>query len=133
MNKAILMGRLTRDPEVKNADDLNKMVAKYTLAVTRSWSNNGKEEVDFIPCVAFNKAAEFASKFLKRGLKIVIIGRLQTGSYTNKDGQKVFTMDVIVDEQEFTTPKSSNTSSNANVSEETSGSNMLLSDELSIN
>jgi single-strand DNA-binding protein len=131
MNRVILMGRLTRDPEVKNAGDINKMVARYTLAVTRSFSNNGKEEADFIPCAAFNKAAEFASKFLKQGMKIVIGGRLQTGSYS-KDGQKIFTMDVIVEEQEFAERKSSNIISNT-LGSEADSSNMPLSDELPIN
>lgn len=97
MNVVMLMGRLTKDPEIKTGET---MVARYTLAVDRRG-----EGTDFVPCVTFGKRAEFAQKFLKRGIKIAVTGRLQTGSYTNKDGQKVNTTDVIVDEHEFCEPK----------------------------
>lgn len=100
------MGRLTRNPDVKNPDDEQKIVAKYTLAVPRSWTNNGHEETDFISCVAFGKAAVFASRFLKQGMKIVVTGRIQTGSYS-KENQKIYTTDVIVEEQEFAESKAS--------------------------
>lgn len=132
INRAIIMGRLTRNPEVKNSGDLNKIVARYTLAVARNWSSNGKEETDFIPCVAFNKAAEFTSKFLKQGMLITVVGRLQTGSYINKDNQKVFSMDVIIDEQHLTPGKSTNVTSGANVSETVAVSDIPLVDELPI-
>lgn len=103
MNKVILMGRLTREPEVRYADDKNggqMAVANYTLAVARR--RKGQEnEADFIRCVAFGRGGEFAEKYLHQGTKICVSGRIQTGSYTNKDGQKVYTTDVVVEDQEF--------------------------------
>ena len=110
MNKVILMGRLTRDPEVRYTQGDNGMaVARYTLAVDRRQSRNGGEEqtVDFISCVAFGKSGEFAEKYLRKGTKIAVTGRIQTGSYTNKDGQKVYTTDVVVEEHEFAESKAS--------------------------
>lgn len=109
MNKAILMGRLTRDPEVRYTQGDNQMaIARYTLAVDRRF-NRGNDEntADFIPCVAFGKAGEFAEKYFRKGTKIAVTGRIQTGSYTNKDGVKVYTTEVIVDEQEFAESKNS--------------------------
>lgn len=100
MNKVILMGRLTREPEIRYTKD-DAMMARYTLAVNRR--NN--KEADFISCVAFSKSAEFAQKYLSRGTKIAISGRIQTGSYENRDGRKVYTFDVIVEEQEFAESK----------------------------
>lgn len=100
MNKVILMGRLTRDPDVRQAGETQ--VAKYTLAVDRRFK---RDEADFIRCVAFGKGAEFADKYLHQGTKIVVCGRIQTGSYENKDGQKVYTTDVIVEEQDFAESK----------------------------
>ena len=97
MNKVILMGRLCKDVEVKG--DSDKKVAKYTLAVDRKYSKG--EETDFINCVCFGKTADFAEKYLSKGKKIVVVGRIQTGSYTNKDNQKVYTTDVIVEEHDF--------------------------------
>ena len=106
MNKVILMGRLTRDPEVRYAQNENgAAVARYSLAVDRRFKREGEQDADFIGCVAFGKAAEFAEKWLHKGSKIVIIGRIQTGSYTNKDGQKVYTTDVVIEEQEFAESK----------------------------
>lgn len=106
MNKVILMGRLTRDPEVRHNGDM--AVARYTLAVDRRFKREGDEQTaDFINCVAFGKAGEFAEKYLRKGTKIAVVGRIQTGSYTNKDGVKVFTTDVIVEEQEFAESKNS--------------------------
>lgn len=107
MNKVILMGRLTRDPEVRyvNGQNGNTAVARYTLAVDRKFKQEGQQEADFISCVAFGKAGEFAEKYFKKGLKILVTGRIQTGSYTNKDGQKVYTTDVVVEEQEFAESK----------------------------
>lgn len=105
MNKVILMGRLVRDPEVRYTSGETAMaVARYTLAIARKGkkSQDGKENsADFINCVAFGKLGEFAEKYLRQGLRIALTGHIQTGSYTNRDGQKVYTTDVIVEEQEF--------------------------------
>ncbi|MCI7792097.1 MAG: single-stranded DNA-binding protein [Lachnospiraceae bacterium] len=110
MNKAILMGRLTRDPEVRYTQGENQMaIARYTLAVDRRFNRNGDENTaDFISCVAFGKAGEFAERYFRKGTKIAVTGRIQTGSYTNKDGVKVYTTDVVVEEQEFAESKNSN-------------------------
>ena len=110
MNKVILMGRLTRDPEVRYSQAAEPLaIARYTLAVDRRFQrrdNSGNEQTaDFISCVAFGRNGEFAEKYLKQGTKIAITGRIQTGSYTNKDGQKVYTTDVVVDECEFAESK----------------------------
>ena len=107
MNKAILMGRLTRDPEVRYTQGENQMaIARYTLAVDRRFNRNGDENTaDFISCVAFGKAGEFAERYFRKGTKIAVTGRIQTGSYTNKDGVKVYTTDVVVEEQEFAESK----------------------------
>lgn len=103
MNKVILMGRLTRDPDIKTGDNA---YARYTLAVDRRHKKEGEEQTaDFISCVTFGKGAEFAEKYLKKGIKIAITGRIQTGSYTKDDGTKVYTTDVIVDEHEFAESK----------------------------
>ena len=99
MNKVILMGRLVRDPEVRYSGEM--AVARFTLAVDRKFKQGGESSADFISCVSFGKAAEFAEKYLHKGIKIAITGRIQTGSYTNKDGQRVYTTDVVVEEQEF--------------------------------
>ena len=107
MNKVILMGRLTREPEVRYTQGSNPTaVAKYSLAVPRKFKRDGEPDCDFINCVAFGKSAEFAEKYLRQGIKIAVVGRIQTGSYTNKDGQKVYTTDVVVEEQEFSESKS---------------------------
>ena len=109
MNRVILMGRLTRDPEVRYSQGERTMaIARYTLAVDRRGRRNqdGNEQTaDFINCVAFDRAGEFAEKYLKQGTKIAITGRIQTGSYTNKDGNKVYTTEVVVEEQEFAESK----------------------------
>lgn len=109
MNKVILMGRLTKDPDVRYSGADNSMaIARYTLAVDRRFKREGDDQTaDFITCVVFGKGAEFAEKFLHQGTKIAVTGRIQTGSYTNKDGQKVYTTDVVVEEQEFAESKSS--------------------------
>ena len=102
MNKVILMGRLTRDPEVRyGAGENSTAVARYTIAVDRRFKRNGEQNADFIGCVASGRNAEFAEKYLRQGTKIVLTGRIQTGSYTNRDGQKVYTTDIVVEEQEF--------------------------------
>ena len=105
MNKVILMGRLTREPEIRHAQETT--VARYTLAVDRKYKHEGEQNADFISCVTFGKGAEFAEKYLCQGIKIVVAGRIQTGSYTNRDGVKVYTTDVIVEEQEFAESKGS--------------------------
>lgn len=106
MNKAILMGRLTRDPEVRYSAGENALaIARYTLAVDRKFKRDGEATADFISCVVFGKPAEFAEKYFRQGMRIVIGGRIQTGSYTNKEGQKVYTTEVVVEEQEFTDSK----------------------------
>ncbi|MBC5713911.1 single-stranded DNA-binding protein [Roseburia sp. BX1005] len=107
MNKVILMGRLTRDPEVRYSQgEQATAIARYTLAVDRRFRREGDQQTaDFIGCVAFGRQGEFAEKYLRKGTKIAITGRIQTGSYTNKDGQKVYTTDVVVEEQEFAESK----------------------------
>ena len=107
MNKVILMGRLTSDPELRYANNENNTcIANYTLAVDRRFKRQGDEQTaDFIRCVAMGKGGEFAEKYLHQGTKIVVEGRIQTGSYTNKDGQKIFTTDVLVELQEFAESK----------------------------
>lgn len=107
MNKVFLMGRLTRDPEVRWTTGENAMaIARYTLAVDRRFTRNNEEQTaDFINCVAFGKAGEFAEKYFQKGTKIAVSGRIQTGSYTNKDGVKVYTTDIVVEEQEFAESK----------------------------
>ena len=109
MNKVILMGRLTRDPEVRYSQGDNPTaIARYTLAVDRRFNrNNDDQSADFIGCVAFGRAGEFAEKYFRKGTKIAVTGRIQTGSYTNKDGVRVYTTDVVVEEQEFAESKNS--------------------------
>lgn len=108
MNKVILMGRLTRDPDVRYSQTANgsMAVARYTLAIDRRFKKDGETNADFISCVAFGKVGEFAEKYLHQGTKIVVEGRIQTGSYTNKDGNKVYTTDIYVENCEFAESKS---------------------------
>lgn len=107
MNKVILMGRLTRDPDVRYSQGENPIaIARYTLAVDRRFKRDGEASADFISCLCFGKAAEFAEKYLRQGTKMTVCGRIQTGSYTNKDGNKVYTTEVVVEEQEFAESKS---------------------------
>ena len=106
MNKVILMGRLTRDPEVRYSQGENSSaVARYTLAVDRRFKRQGEQDADFIGCVSFGKTAEFIEKYLHQGTKVVVCGRIQTGSYTNKEGQRVYTTDVVAEEVEFAESK----------------------------
>ena len=115
MNKVILMGRLTRDPEVRYSSGKNAMaVARYSLAVNRRFKREGEPQADFINCVAFGKNAEFAEKYLRKGIKIALTGRIQTGSYTNKEGQKVYTTDIVVEEMEFAESKNSSGNNGGN-------------------
>ena len=115
MNKVILMGRLCADPEVRYSQNENQTaVARYRLAVDRRFKREGDQTADFIPCVAFGKAAQFAEYYLHRGTKIIITGRIQTGSYTNKDGQKIYTTDVVVEEHGFAESKGASAGNNGN-------------------
>ena len=116
MNKVILMGRLTRDPEIRYSQGAEPLcIARYTLAVDRrgrTSQGNNEQTADFISCVAFGRSGEFAEKYLKQGTKIVITGRIQTGSYTNQEGRKVYTTEVVVEDQEFAESKASASNSN---------------------
>lgn len=106
MNKVILMGRLTRNPDIRYSQgERSTCVARYTLAVNRRFRREGDQEADFINCVAFGRQGEFAEKYLKQGTKIVISGRIQTGSYINREGNKVYTTDVVIEEQDFAESK----------------------------
>ena len=108
MNKSILMGRLVADPEIRYSQGAEPTcIARYRLAVDRKYKKDGEQNADFINCVVFGKGAEFAEKYLHKGTKILAIGHIQTGSYTNNDGQKVYTTDVVVEEQEFAESKAS--------------------------
>lgn len=119
MNRVILMGRLTRDPELRYSQS-NMAIAKYTLAVdrrgrARNQQDGGEQQqtADFINITAFDKAGEFAEKYFRQGMRVLISGRIQTGSYTNREGQKVYTTEVIVDDQEFADSKNANSGSGA--------------------
>lgn len=106
MNKVILMGRPTKNPEVRYSQgEKPTAIARYTLAVDRRFKRDNEQNADFINCIAFGKSAEFAEKYFHKGTKVVVTGRIQTGSYTNKDGQKVYTTDVVVEDQEFAESK----------------------------
>lgn len=103
MNKVVLVGRLTKEPDIRFANSGEKQIeiVRYTLAVERRLKKEGAPSADFIPCICFGKTAEFAEKYFHKGMKIGITGRIQTGSFTGKDGNKVYTTDVIIEEQEF--------------------------------
>lgn len=106
MNKVILIGRLARDPETRYSQgEKQTAITRYTLAVDRRFKREGEQEVDFLNCVCFGKSAEFAEKYFHKGLKVAVTGRIQTGSYTNKEGVKVYTTDIFVEEQEFVESK----------------------------
>lgn len=106
MNKVILMGRLTRDPEIRYSQGENSTaIAKFSLAVERKFKRNGEAEADFFNCTAFGKTAEVVEKYLKKGTKMAVIGRLQNDNYTNKEGQKVYSVQIIVEEMEFAESK----------------------------
>lgn len=113
MNKVILMGRLTRDPEVRYSQAAEPMaIARYTLAIDRRYNKNSDEQsADFINCVAFGRSGEFAEKYFRKGTKLLVEGRIQTGSYTNKEGVRVYTTEVIVDNQEFAESKNASSGS----------------------
>ena len=117
MNKAILCGRLTKDPDVRYSQGAEpQAIARYTLAVDRRGrgTKEGEQAADFISCVAFGKAGEFAEKYLKKGIKMIVTGRIQTGSYTNKEGVKVYTTDIVVEDQEFAESKNSSQNNTGN-------------------
>lgn len=105
MNKVILAGRLTRDPDMKYAQGGGTAIARYTLAVDRRFKRDGEQSADFISCVAFGKSAEFALQYLRKGMKMIVTGRIQTGSYTRDDGTRVYTTDVVVEDHEFAESK----------------------------
>lgn len=129
MNKVILLGRLTRDPQISYAQKDNSAIARFNLAVDRRVSRNAdnQQTADFISCVAFGKSGEFAEKYLRQGTKIALEGHIQTGSYTNKDGVKVYTTDVIVDTMEFAESKSAgNGNGTKNESKPSDGSFMNI-------
>lgn len=118
MNNVSLVGRLVRDPEVRDGQNESVSVAKFSLAVERKWKRDGDPTVDFINCTVFGKSAEFTEKYFRKGMRVAITGRIQTGSYKNKDGQTVFTTEIIVESQEIAQSKSeSNESSTASNSE----------------
>ena len=110
MNKVVLMGRLTRDPDVRRRTqgDKESIVAIFSLAVQRRYKKEGEADADFINCVVFGKAAEFAEKYFRQGMKICISGHIRTSNYTNNDGVKVYTTDIIVEEQDFCESKEAN-------------------------
>lgn len=113
MNKIILMGRLTKDPDVRYSQGENPMaIARYTLAVDRKFKRDGEPNADFINCIAFGKNGEFAEKYLHKGVKILVEGRWQSGSYTNRDGQKVYTNDCVVESCEFAESKNASQQNN---------------------
>lgn len=131
MNKVILMGRLTKDPETRYTQGTNMAVARYTLAVDRRGAKQGDEQTaDFINCIAFGKAGEFAEKYFRKGTKIAVVGRIQTGSYTNRDGAKVYTTDVIVDEQEFAESKSGGSGNRENAGKDAESDFISIPDGL---
>lgn len=106
MNTAVLIGRLVRDVDVRYTSGDNAMcIARYTLAVDRRYKKDAQQTADFIPCVAMGRNGEFAEKYFHKGMKVAVSGHIQTGSYTNRDGQKVYTTDVIIDSQEFVESK----------------------------
>ncbi len=119
MNKVILMGRLTKDPDVRYTQgEKPSAIARYSLAVDRRFkSENSDQTADFINIVAFGRSGEFAEKYLKKGTKVVVTGRIQTGSYTNKDGQKVYTTDIVAEDQEFAESKNASSASTTSASE----------------
>lgn len=115
MNKVILMGRLTRNPEVRYSQGENSLaIAKFSLAVDRRFKRQGEAEADYFNCTAFGKQAEFVEKYLKQGNKMLVTGRVQNDNYTNKDGQKVYSVQIIVDELEFAENKSKQSTNKSN-------------------
>lgn len=118
MNNVSLVGRLVRDPEVRYGQNESVSVAKFSLAVERKWKRDGEPTVDFINCTVFGKSAEFTEKYFRKGMRVAITGRIQTGSYKNKEGQTVFTTEIIVESQEIAQSKSENNESSAHSNSE---------------
>lgn len=115
------MGRLTRDPEVRYSQGDNATaIAKFALAVNRKTKRENETSADYINCISFGRSAEFAEKYFRKGTKIVILGRIQTGSYTNRDGQKVYTTDIVIEEQDFAESKSASQQNNSGSTHNTS-------------
>lgn len=114
MNKVVLVGRLTRDPEVRYPQGEGTAVGRYTVTVDRRFKRDNEPTADFIPCVVFGRSAEFAERYFRRGMRVSISGRIQTGSYTNKDGKKVYTTEVVVEEQEFAESRSESEANRGN-------------------
>lgn len=127
MNKAIMMGRLTRDPEVRYSNE-GSAVSKFSLAVDRRYKREGQPDADFFNCVAFGKTAEFTEKYLRKGTKVVLEGELQNNNYTNKDGQKVYGMQIVVNSLEFAESKSSSNSAPASTQQVDSNDFMNVPD-----
>jgi len=133
VNKVILMGRLIRDPELQySTGQKPTAIARYTLAINRKFKRPGEAEADFLRCIAFGKAAEFAEKYFRQGLKIVIVGRIQTGSYTNKEGQKVYMTEVIIEEQDFAESKATSGENIPSPAPESEQSFMSVPDDLDL-
>ena len=131
MNKVIEIGRLVREPEIRYSQGASSTcIARYTLAVDRKFKQEGQPTADFINCIAFGKLGEFAEKYLRKGIKIAVTGRIQTGSYKNKDGNTVYTTDVVVEEQEFCESKSSNQSQQNEKPQQSSDDFMSIPDGL---
>ena len=131
MNKVILIGRVVRDADIRYSQGENTTcIARYTLAVDRKFKQEGQPNADFINCIAFGKLGEFAEKYLHKGVKIAVTGRIQTGSYKNKDGNTVYTTDVVVEEQEFCESKSSNQSQGNDRTQTSSDDFMSIPDGL---
>lgn len=130
MNKAILIGRMVRDAEIRwNQGENQTCIARFTLAVNRKYARQGDKDADFISCIAFGKTAEFLEKYGHKGIKFVVEGRIQTGSYTNREGQKVYTTDVVVESIEFGESKSaavSNNTNNDNMQQQTDENGFML-------
>ncbi|MDD6332321.1 MAG: single-stranded DNA-binding protein [Clostridium sp.] len=115
MNKVIMMGRLTRDPEIRYSHGANgTTIARFSLAVDRRWKREGEPDADFFNCTAFGRQAEFAEKYLRQGIKIVVTGRMQNNNYTNKDGEKVYSIQIMVEEIEFAESKNAQQSGQDN-------------------
>ena len=131
MNKVVLLGRLTKDPEVRySTGEKETAVARYTVAVDRRFKRDGEPTADFIPCVVFGRSSEFAEKYFHQGMRVSISGHIQTGSYTNKDGVKVYTTVVIVEEQEFAESKSESKNTSNPVEESSADDGFMnLTDE----
>lgn len=119
MNKSILMGRLTKDPEIRYSQGEKSIaIARYTLAVPRIVRQGQDQQTDFIPCLAFDRAAEFAEKYFRQGMRVLVSGRIQTGSYTNHEGQKIYTTEIIIESQEFADAKHSSPGQATSTTEE---------------